>query len=102
VHTISLEVGMASTKKSGGKKSSRAGSTKSRRSSSSPAGSTKSRRGSSSRKARQQVRTEMQDARSGKRRVKSRKQAVAIGLNKAPRKGAKIPKPGKARGRRAK
>jgi hypothetical protein len=46
----------------------------------------------SRRKASTQVRTEMHHMRSGKHKVKSRKQAVAIGLNKARKKGAKIPR----------
>jgi hypothetical protein len=44
------------------------------------------------RKAARQVRTEMQHMRRGKHRLKSRKQAIAIGLNKARKKGAKIPR----------
>jgi hypothetical protein len=46
----------------------------------------------SRRKASTQVRTEMHHMRSGKHKIKSRKQAIAIGLNKAREKGAKIPK----------
>ena len=46
----------------------------------------------SRRKASTEVRTEMQHMRSGKHKVKSRKQAIAIGLNKARKKGAKIPR----------
>jgi hypothetical protein len=38
------------------------------------------------------VREEMHHKRSGKHKVKSRKQAVAIGLNKARKKGVKVPK----------
>ena len=45
-----------------------------------------------SKKAGQQVRTEMHHMRSGKHKVKSRKQAIAIGLSKARQKGAKVPK----------
>jgi len=41
------------------------------------------------------VRTEMHHKRSGKHKVKSRKQAIAIGLNKARSKGARIPKKGR-------
>jgi hypothetical protein len=37
----------------------------------------------------------MHHMRSGKHKVKSRKQAIAIGLNKARRKGARIPKKGR-------
>ena len=56
-----------------------------------------SRRKSSGRKygkkAQQEVRTEMRHYNRGKHgsRVKSRKQAIAIGLSKARRKGAKVP-----------
>ncbi len=42
-------------------------------------------------KAQQEVRTEMHHKRSGKHKVKNRKQAIAIGLSKARRKGAKVP-----------
>ena len=48
----------------------------------------------SRRKASNQVRTEMHHMRSGKHKVKSRKQAIAIGLSKARQKGAKIPRKG--------
>jgi hypothetical protein len=51
-----------------------------------------SRRSKSSKKASRSVRTEMHHMRSGKHKVKSRKQAIAIGLNKARKKGAKIPR----------
>ncbi len=56
-----------------------------------------SRRKSSGRKygkkAQREVRTEMRHYKRGKHgsRVKSRKQAIAIGLSKARRKGAKVP-----------
>ena len=45
------------------------------------------------RKAGSEVRTEMRHYKSGKHggRVKSRKQAIAIGLSKARQKGAKVP-----------
>jgi hypothetical protein len=43
-------------------------------------------------KAGQEVRTEMHHMRSGKHKVKSRKQAIAIGLSKARAKGAKVPR----------
>ncbi len=43
-------------------------------------------------KAKKEVRTEMHHMRSGKHKVKNRKQAIAIGLSKARRKGAKVPK----------
>jgi len=52
----------------------------------------KSKQSESSKKARRSVRTEMRHMKSGKHKVKSRKQAIAIGLNKARRKGAKIPR----------
>ncbi|HEU5450758.1 MAG TPA: DUF6496 domain-containing protein [Terriglobales bacterium] len=42
-------------------------------------------------KASQEVRTEMHHMRSGKHKVKNRKQAIAIGLSKARQKGAKVP-----------
>ncbi len=42
-------------------------------------------------KAQQEVRTEIHHMRSGKHKVKNRKQAIAIGLSKARRKGAKVP-----------
>ena len=45
-----------------------------------------------SKKAGQEVRTEMHHMRSGKHKVKNRKQAIAIGLSKARKKGAKVPK----------
>ena len=43
-------------------------------------------------KAGKEVRTEMHHMRSGKHKVKNRKQAIAIGLSKARRKGAKVPR----------
>jgi len=47
------------------------------------------------------VREEMHHAREGKHEVKSRKQAIAIGLSKARRAGVKLPPQptGRARGR---
>jgi hypothetical protein len=45
-----------------------------------------------SRRAGQEVRTEMHHMRSGKHKVKNRKQAIAIGLSKARQKGIKVPK----------
>lgn len=42
-------------------------------------------------KAGQEVRTEMRHMRSGKHKVKNRKQAIAIGLSKARQKGEKVP-----------
>ncbi|HEV8524565.1 MAG TPA: DUF6496 domain-containing protein [Terriglobales bacterium] len=49
-------------------------------------------------KASQEVRTEMRHFKQRKHgsRVKSRKQAIAIGLSKARRKGAKVPKRAKS------
>lgn len=48
-----------------------------------------------SKKASQEVRTEMHHMRSGKHSkkhpIKNRKQAIAIGLSKARKKGAKVP-----------
>ncbi len=49
-----------------------------------------------SKKAGQEVRTEMHHMRSGKHKVKNRKQAIAIGLSKARKKGAKVPRKKKA------
>jgi hypothetical protein len=42
-------------------------------------------------KAGEEIRTEMHHMRSGKHPVKSRKQAIAIGLSKARKEGAKVP-----------
>ncbi|HKD90472.1 MAG TPA: DUF6496 domain-containing protein [Terriglobales bacterium] len=42
-------------------------------------------------KAQQEVRTEMRHMKSGKHPVKNRTQAIAIGLSKARKKGAKVP-----------
>ena len=42
-------------------------------------------------KAGEEVRKEMHHMRSGKHPVKGRKQAIAIGLSKARKKGAKVP-----------
>jgi hypothetical protein len=42
--------------------------------------------------ARREVRTEMLRMRGGKHKVKSKKQAIAIGPSKARKKGAKTPK----------
>ena len=47
------------------------------------------------------VREEMEHAKRGKHPVKSRKQAVAIGLSKARRSGVKVPPKGKGRSRRS-
>jgi hypothetical protein len=38
------------------------------------------------------VETEMRHKKSGKHKITSRKQAIAIGLSKARRKGAKVPR----------
>jgi hypothetical protein len=53
-----------------------------------------------SKKAGQEVRTEMHHMRSGKHKVKNRKQAIAIGLSKARKKGAKVPSKKKSSGRK--
>jgi hypothetical protein len=70
-------------------------SSKSSRRSSSRTSKSRAHRGSSRRKygkkAQQEVRTEMHHMKSGKHPVKNRKQAIAIGLSKARRKGAKVP-----------
>ena len=80
---------MATKKKSSSKKKS----SKKKSSSSRKKGS--SRKKSSGRKygkkAQQEVRTEMHHMRSGKHKVKNRKQAIAIGLSKARQKGGKVP-----------
>ncbi len=47
------------------------------------------------------VREEMEHAKRGKHPVKSRKQAIAIGLSKARRSGVKIPRKGKSGSRRS-
>lgn len=44
------------------------------------------------RKASSSVRTEMRHKKSGKHKIKNRKQAIAIGLSKARQKGAKVPR----------
>lgn len=49
-----------------------------------------------SKKAGEEVRTEMHHMRSGKHPVKNRKQAIAIGLSKARKEGAKVPPPPKS------
>lgn len=46
-----------------------------------------------SKKAGEEVRTEMHHMRSGKHPVKNRKQAIAIGLSKARKEGARVPPP---------
>jgi hypothetical protein len=50
------------------------------------------RKKAASTKAGKYVREEMHHKRSGKHKVKSRKQAIAIGLSKARKKGVKVPK----------
>ena len=77
----------------------------SRRSSRSHRSTARSSRSSSrgrkyGRKAQNEVRTEMHHMRSGKHPVKNRKQAIAIGLSKARRKGAKVPARSKRSGSR--
>ena len=49
---------------------------------------------SASTQAGEYVREEMHHARSGKHKVKNRKQAIAIGLSKARRAGVNVPKKG--------
>jgi Family of unknown function (DUF6496) len=60
----------------------------------------RTRKKSSARKyderAGKEVRTEMHHMREGKHPVKNRKQAIAIGLSKARKKGEKVPPPGRA------
>jgi uncharacterized protein DUF6496 len=63
----------------------------SRRSTRSHRSASRSRGRKYGRKAQSEVRTEMHHMRSGKHPVKNRKQAIAIGLSKARRKGAKVP-----------
>lgn len=55
-------------------------------------GKKRSSGGKYSKKAGEEVRTEMHHMRSGKHKVKNRKQAIAIGLSKARKKGAKVPR----------
>jgi len=79
---------------------------KSRSSSGSKKSSSSSRKKSRGRKygkkASQEVRTEMHHMRSGKHKVKNRKQAIAIGLSKARQKGAKVPKnPNRSKSKKA-
>ena len=78
---------MAARKKSSGSK----------KSSSGKSGSKKKASGRKyGKKAGEEVRTEMHHMRSGKHSrkhpIKSRKQAIAIGLSKARKKGAKVPR----------
>lgn len=69
----------------------RKSSSRSRKSSSRKSSSKKSGR-KYGKKAQSEVRTEMHHMRSGKHKVKNRKQAIAIGLSKARKKGAKVPR----------
>jgi len=86
---------MATKKKSGRKSSSKKKSSSSHRSGSSrPKSHSSSKKKSSSRrkygpKAKKEVRTEMHHLKKGEH--KNRRQAIAIGLSKARRKGAKVP-----------
>jgi Family of unknown function (DUF6496) len=50
------------------------------------------RKQKASTRASRYVATEMRHKKSGKHKVKSRKQAIAIGLSKARRKGVRVPK----------
>ncbi|MBV9610370.1 MAG: hypothetical protein JO187_12495 [Acidobacteria bacterium] len=90
-------------RKSRSRSSSRRSSSSGRKSTSSRSSSSSSGRKKSSgrkygKKAGQEVRTEMHHMRSGKHPVKNRKQAIAIGLSKARKKGAKVPpKPRRSR-----
>jgi hypothetical protein len=61
----------------------------------------KKRKRKYSSKASRSVATEMRHKKSGKHKVKSRKQAIAIGLAKARRKGAKVPKKKGRKGRKS-
>jgi len=91
---------MATKKKSGSKKSSTKKRSSKKKSSSRRSSSSRSKsRGSSKKKsgsrrkygpkAQQEVRTEMHHLKKGEH--KNRKQAIAIGLSKARREGAKVP-----------
>lgn len=53
-----------------------------------------------SRKSSRSVRKEMRHSKSGKHSARNRKQAIAIGLNKARRAGAKVPRRGSSKGGR--
>jgi Family of unknown function (DUF6496) len=52
----------------------------------------KKQRKAASTRAGKYVEEEMHHKRSGKHKIKSRKQAIAIGLSKARQKGIKVPK----------
>ncbi len=84
---------MAKTSSKSGRRSSRSSSSRSKSRSKS---TSSSHRGASRRKygkkAQEEVRTEMHHMKSGKHPVKNRKQAIAIGLSKARKKGAKVPR----------
>ena len=90
VRNVSLQKGEVMATKSSSRKS-RSSSTSRKKST---AGGSKKKTGGRkySKKAGAEVRTEMHHMRSGKHKVKNRKQAVAIGLSKARQKGAKVPK----------
>lgn len=78
---------MAAKKKSSGKKSSSKKKSSSHRSSSKKKSSSRRKYGP---KAQKEVRTEMHHLKKGEH--KNRKQAIAIGLSKARRAGAKVPR----------
>ena len=59
----------------------------------------KRRGNAASTQAGEYVREEMRHKRSGKHPVKSRKQAIAIGLSKARKSGVRVPKRGSSRSR---
>ena len=79
---------MASKKRS---KKSSSNSSKSSSSSSKKSGSKKKSSRKYGPKASKEVETEMRHMKEGRHPVKNRKQAIAIGLSKARRKGAKVP-----------
>lgn len=91
----------SSARKSSGSHRSSARSSRSRSASSKRSGSSSgsSRKRKYSPKAQESVKTEMHQFKRGKlksgsgRKVKSRKQAIAIGLSEARRSGAKVPPP---------
>ena len=56
------------------------------------AAASKRRGNKASTQAGEYVREEMHHKRTGKHKIKSRKQAIAIGLSKARQKGVKVPK----------
>jgi len=79
----------SSSKKSGSKSSSKRSSSSSRSKSRSSSSKKKSSGRKYGPKAQQEVRTEMHHLKKGEH--KNRKQAIAIGLSKARREGAKVP-----------